>query len=353
MNGRPLPRASTSAPLLILVLVALTLTAAVLLTGCGSGATTTTTAATLPPVTSTTSANVITTASPTAPSPTTTTVAQTATFPVTVTDDDKNTVTIAKEPTRIVSTAPANTEILFALGLGSRVVGVSAQDDYPPAVKAIAKVGGFGHVNSELMMARAPDLVLAAASLDEEALAPIAKTGVPVLFFNPPSVEGIYANIDTIGRATGATTQATALVASMKAQVEVVSDAAAKTGTSPTVFYALDNTLWTEGPGSFVDELIRLAHGTNVADEDAGPGTKAYFQLAAEQLVALDPDVILLPNTAYKSTKEFTSDPRFAGLKAVKDGRVVLVDDVIVTRPGPRIAEGLKVLAAAIHPEAF
>ncbi len=347
MNGRPLPRAGTSLPLLVIVLVALALSAALLLAGCGSGATTTTTGVTLPATTSTTAAT-----SATAPSPTTTTGAQTAAFPVTVTDDDKNSVTIAKEPARIVSTAPSNTEILFALGLGSRVVGVSELDDYPPEAKAIPKIGGFLQVNRELVVARTPDLVLGTLG-DEEALAPIAKTGVPVLIFNPLSLEGVYASIAAIGQATGATTQATALVASLKAQVQAVSDAAAKTGTSPTVFYALDNTLWTAGPGSFVDELIHLAHGTNVADKSAGPATKDFFQLAAEQLVALDPDVILLPNTAYKSAKEFTSDPRFASLKAVKDGRVMVIDDVIVTRPGPRIAGGLKVLAAAIHPEAF
>jgi iron complex transport system substrate-binding protein len=188
---------------------------------------------------------------------------------------------------------------------------------------------------------------------NEEALAPIAKAGVPVLIFSPSSLEGVYASIDTIGKATGATARATALVASIKAQVQAVADTAAKTGASPRVVYALDTTLWTAGPGSFVDDLIRLAHGINVAAENAGPATSAYFQLAAEQLAALNPDVILLPNTAFKSATEFTSDPRFAGLNAVKDGRVMVIDDVVVTRPGPRIAEGLKVLAAAIHPGTF
>lgn len=347
MSGRPLPRAGTSLPILALILLGLALPMAVLLAGCGSGAKTTTSGPTLPPVTSTTDAN------PTAAATlTTTTPAQTAAFPVTVTDDDKKTVTISKEPTRIVSTAPSNTEILFALGLGPRVVGVSSTDDYPPAVKALAKVGSFLEVNNELVMARSPDLVLGTHG-DEEALAPIAKTGIPALYLEPSSVEGIYASIDTIGQATGATARATALVASLKAQMKAVADVAAKTGTSPTVFYALDNTLWTVGPGSLEDELIRLAHGTNVADENAGPATKAYFQLAAEQLVALNPDVILLANTAYKSAQEFTSDPRFASLKAVKDGQVLVINDVIITRPGPRIAEGLKVLATALHPGAF
>jgi len=336
MIGHPLPyggRAGKSPrhparffiPLAVLAI--LIVVAAALLAGCGSAATT----------------------SPTASPPTTSTAK--ATYPVTVTDDDKNTVTIAKEPTRIVSTAPSNTEILFALGLGGRVVGVSSLDDYPPAAKAIAKVGD-SQANTESVMGRAPDLVVGYSG-NEEALAPIAKTGVPVLIFNPSSLAGIYANIDTIGRATGATLQAAALVAKMKAQVQAVVSTVAKTGTSPTVFYALDDTLWTAGPGSFVDELIHLAGGTNVADKNAGPATKAYFQLAAEQLVALNPDVVLLPETTFKSVAQFTGDPRFASLTAVKNGRVLLINDVIITRPGPRVAEGLKALAAAIHPEAF
>lgn len=275
------------------------------------------------------------------------------TFPVTVTDDNNASVTINAKPVRIVTTAPANTEIVFALGAGDRVVGVTSLDKYPPEVAGIAKIGDF-QPNSEAVVALDPDLVLGYSG-NEEALAPIKKSGTPVLIFNPSTVEQIYANIDTIGTVIGATGKAAELVASIKAQIKAVSEAAAAAGDSPRVFYAVDNTLWTVGPGSFVDELLTLAHATNVA---AAPGAdlaaaQPYYQFAPEQLVAADPDVILLPGSIPNIAEEFTGDPRFAGLKAVKAGHVLVIDDVLVTLPGPRIAEGLKILAAAIHPAAF
>jgi cobalamin transport system substrate-binding protein len=291
----------------------------------------------------------------TAVSTTAATVAEPAegTFPVTVTDDNGTSVTIQAKPVRIVSTAPANTETLFALGVGDRVVGVTSLDDYPPEVAEIAKIGDF-QANTEAIMTLSPDLVVGYSG-NEEALAPVQAARAPVLILNPMSLDQIYANISTIGAATGATGAAADLVDSMKAQIAEVSEAAAAAGESPTVFYALDNTLWTAGPGSFVDELLSLVNATNVASAPGADGAaaQAYYQFAPEQLVAADPDVILLPGSIYTTADEFTSDPRFAGLTAVKEGRVVVVDDVLITRPGPRIGEGLKILAEAIHPGAL
>jgi iron complex transport system substrate-binding protein len=266
---------------------------------------------------------------------------------------DQADATTKSVPMRIVSTAPANTEMLFALGLGDRVVGVTSLDDYPPEAAKIAKIGDF-QPNPEAIAALDPDLVVGYSG-NEEALAPIKTAGTPVLILNPATVAQIYTDITTVGAATGATGEASELVKSIKAQMKSVGDAAAAAGDSPRVFFAVDNTLWTAGPGSFVDELLTLAHATNVAAAPGADGAAAqpYYQFAPEQLVAADPDVILLPGSFYKSASEFTSDARFAGLKAVKEGRVLVIDDVTVTRPGPRIADGLKVLATAIHPGAF
>jgi iron complex transport system substrate-binding protein len=322
MNGHPAPCRrqvwQRSLPLILIAILAITfltvaLLSAVALSGCGSSGTASTKAW------------------------------------VTVTDDDHNVVNIPKKPVRIVSTAPANTETLFALGVGNRVVGVTSLDDYPPEAAKIAKVGDF-KLNTEAVVALNPDLVVGYSG-NEEALAPLQKNNVPVIIFNPTNLDGIYANITTVGAATGATAKAAELVASIKARIKSISDAAAAASESPKVFYAVDNTLWTAGPGSFVDQLLTLAHATNVA-ATAG-GAKAFYQFAPEQLVAADPDVILLPKSMYKTDADvaaFTKDPRFAGLSAVKNNRVVVIDDVVVTRPGPRIADGLQILADAIHP---
>jgi len=352
MTGHPRPcrtsarhhsrfaRPKPSMILLLIALVALLAAGSLLAVGCGSDAADETT---VPVAPSTTSLS------------TDTTVAEPAqdTFPVTVTDDNGNSVTIEAEPVRIVSTAPANTETLFALGVGERVVGVNALDDYPAEVADIEKVGDFT-LNTEATMALSPDLVVAYSG-NEEAVAPIQQAGIPVLIMNPATVDGIYANITTIGAATGANQEAATLVEQLRAQIGQISDTAAGTGESPTVFYALDNTLWTVGPGSFVDELLTLAHCTNVAAAPGADGVaaQAYYQFAPEQLVAADPDVILLPGSIYASAEEFTADPRFTGLSAVKNGTVYVIEDVIVTRPGPRIGTGLEILAAAIHPGAF
>jgi iron complex transport system substrate-binding protein len=358
MNGHPKPRRTAARPSslpfrqnplslsLALLLLALLLVSLSVLAGCGgdaTGAETTTTAA----------AEAAPTTVVTAGSVTSVSVPAEGFFPVKVGDDKGNVVTIEAKPMRIVSTAPSNTEILFALGVGDRVVGVSSLDDYPPEVADIDKVGDY-QPNTEAVMALSPDLVVGYSG-NAEALTPVSDAGAAVLIFDPANIDGIYDNIVALGAATGATPKATELIESIKAKIKEVSEAAAATGDKPRVFYAVDNTLWTCGPGSFVDEMLTLANCINVGSEVVeGVTAQDYYQLSPEQLVAADPDLILLPSSSgYASADEFTADTRFAGLTAVKEGRVYLFDDKIVTRPGPRVGEGLMLLAKAVHPGAF
>jgi iron complex transport system substrate-binding protein len=208
----------------------------------------------------------------------------------TVTDDNGNTVTVPAKPVRIVSASPAATQILFALGVGDRVVGVNKWDEYPPEVVDLPKVADM-QVNTEAVMALSPDLVLGAAG-QEEALATVQAAGAAVLIFNPATVEGIYADITTIGKAVGTDKKAADVVKSMRDALKDLSAAAGATGEKPTVFYAIDDTLYTCGPGSFVDELLALASAANVASQSAAGGSapQAYYQFTPEQLVAADPD---------------------------------------------------------------
>ncbi|HZK48624.1 MAG TPA: ABC transporter substrate-binding protein [Thermoleophilia bacterium] len=317
---------------LALFVALLSVTWAVLaLSGCSSGATTTTSEAT--PTTEATA--------------TTTPAEDQAAFPVTVTDDNGVEVTVTARPERIVSTAPANTEILFALGAGDRVVGVTSLDDYPPEVADIEKIGDFSP-NTEAIIALEPDLVVGYSG-NEEALQPLVDAGIPVLILNAASIDGIYTDMTIVGNAIGEPKAAEDLIATVRVELEGIANTAAETGESPKVFYALDDTLWTVGPGSFVDELITLAGATNVAANGPSP----YFQYTPEELVAADPDAVILPMTVFSTIDAFAADPRFAALRAVKEGRVYLVDDITVTRPGPRVTEGLTVLAKALHPDAF
>lgn len=366
MNGHRTPRHTPAGPrslslrrhrmshsplLLVLLLLALLVAGSLLFSGCGSdGAEADESSATTAAEATTTSAAPTTT---TAAAPTSTTTAVQA-YPVTVTDDNGTSVTVEAEPMRIVSTAPAGTEMLFALGLGDRVFGVTSLCDFPAEVESIAKVGDF-MANTEAIMALSPDLVVGYSG-NEEALAPVQAAGAAVIIFNPATVDGIYANITTLGAVTGKTAEAAALIESIKAEIAEVSKAISSSSEKPRVFYGLDNTLWTCGPGSFVDEMLSLANCINIgsAEVPAGAAVQDYYQLTPEQLLAADPDVVLLPGSSgYSSADEFTGDSRFAGLTAVKEGHVYLFDDTIVTRPGARIGQGLKILAEAIHPEAF
>ncbi|MHB8870690.1 MAG: ABC transporter substrate-binding protein [Thermoleophilia bacterium] len=330
----PIPRTKPRAPLLglITILGVVALLGVAALAGCGGDATTTTT---LAPSTTVGEGVSIT---PTE---------EEAVFPLTVTDDNGTPVEVTARPERIVSTSPANTEILFALGAGDRVVGVTSLDDYPPEVADIDTIGDF-QPNTEAIIALDPDLVVGYSG-NEEALLPLADAGVPVLIMNAASVDGIYADIRTIGGAVGAPKAAEELIASLQMEIEGISNTARETGETPTVFYALDDTLWTVGPGSFVDELITLAGAANIG----ASGSSAYFQLTPEELVASDPDAVLLPQTVFPTVEAFAADPRFAPLRAVTEGRVYLIDDTTVTRPGPRVGEGLLILAKALHPDTF
>jgi len=336
--------------LLATLLVAMLLAGALLVAGCGDDAVATETTVTEP--TGITGAEAETLTSLTIE----TGIPEVAgdVFPVTVRNGDGSTITIGQRPERIVSAAPSNTEILFALGAGDRVVGVTSLDDYPPEAAAIDKVGDYTP-NPEAIMALSPDLVLGYASC-QEALAPVEAAGATIMIFDPTTVNEIYDSISSIGAAVGTAEKSAGLINSIKAQIEEVSQATATAGEPLTVFYAVDNTLWTCGPGSFVDEMLTLANAVNVGSMQGvdAADAQAYYQMSPEQLVAADPDVILLPTASgYANADEFATDTRFAGLTAVKEGRVYLIDDTTITRPGPRIGEGLKLLAQAIYPGAF
>lgn len=267
-----------------------------------------------------------------------------AAFPVTITDDASRTVTIKAEPKRIVSLAPANTEIVFALGLGDRVVGVTTYDDYPAEVTEIAKIGDFTTPNIEAIAAAKPDLILATTGVQADVLAKLEVLGATVVALDPQNLDGVYSAIERTGKATGAITQAAALVDGMKIDVDDIVKSVEATEPVTAFVEIAQNPLFTAGTGTLIDELIALAGGKNVVTQ---PGWVAY---STEQVVKDDP-------TVYMATKGSMSDPAqlsqragFKGLSAVKNRRVVVLDDNLVSRPGPRVVEGLKQIAIALHP---
>ncbi len=275
---------------------------------------------------------------------------------LTLTDGLGRTVTLASPAKRVVSLAPSNTEILFALGAGDQVVGVDALSDYPPQAKSLQSIGGsMGQYSLETIAALKPDLVLAAEINSPELVASIEKLGLTVYYLpNPKTLEDLYTNIETVATLTGR--DPVKLTDSLKARVSAVDEKIAKATTKPVVFYEIDATdpskPYTAGPGTFIDLLITRAGGQNVVTK-AGI-TDQYPQLSLEQLVATPPDLILLGDSLYGTTADTVkARPGWDALQAVTDGKIYPFDDNLLSRPGPRMVDGLEALAKLLHPELF
>ncbi len=261
-------------------------------------------------------------------------------------------VTLAGPAKKIVSLAPSNTELLFAVGAGVDVVGRDEFSDYPSSAKALPSVGGsMGNYNLEEIARLQPDLVLASSLNTPEQVQSIEALGLKVYYLaNPTTFDGLYANVLTCGQLTGHTPQAETLVASLKQRVQAVEAEAAKTTLHPKVFYELDATdpakPWTAGPGSFIDTMIKMAGGVNVADSLKSD----YAQISQEELIAADPDVILLGDGAYGVTPaQVAARPGWGSISAVKNNNLLTFDDNLVSRPGPRLVDGLELVYKVIH----
>jgi iron complex transport system substrate-binding protein len=267
-------------------------------------------------------------------------------FPVTVTDDLGRAVTIDKQPERLVSLAPADTEILAGLGLMAKVVGVTTYDDYPAEVKSIAKVGDFTTPNLEAIASLKPDVVFVTGGIQMDVVKKLEGLGAKVVVVDPPSMEKLYGSIAMVGAVTGASTKAALVVTGMKAEVTRIT-AAISTEPSVTCFVEVaQNPLYTTGPNTLLADLMRIAGGRNVVTE---PGYVAY---SLERLLKDDPSVYLATKGSMNDPGQLAKRPGFSKLSALKTGSVHVLDDNLVSRPGPRVVSGLAEIAAYLHPAA-
>lgn len=280
-------------------------------------------------------------------------------FPLELTDDAGRTVALDAAPERIVSLAPSNTEIVCALDACDRLVGVTNFDDYPPEVADVEDVVVSAQVDVELVVAAEPDLVLAAGNelTPTAVIQQLEELGLTVMVLYPETLEEVYADIGLIGAALDEPAAADALVREMEDRVEAVVEAVAgaeRPRTLYEVFHA-EGTTYTAGEGSFLASLIELAGGDPVTGDAEG-------LIPAEQLVAADPQLILLGTASYdpaladasSALETVAARPGWSELSAVREGAVVpYLDDIVTTRPGPRIVDGLEALARAIHPDRF
>jgi len=256
---------------------------------------------------------------------------------------------------RVISLAPSNTEILFAIGAGSQVVGRDQLSDYPETAKAVTDIGSsFEALNTELIVSLKPNLVLVAEINTPEQVKQLEDLSLTVYYLkNPITLEEMYGNLKIVAQLTGHEAEAATLIESLKARVAAVDEKIAPISSRPGVFYELDATdpakPYTAGKGTFITLLIDRAGGYNIASDIDG-----YPQLSLEQVVAADPAFIILGDARYGITPESIAQrPGWENLSAVKNGNVLPFNDDLASRPGPRLVDALEELAKLLRPELF
>ncbi|MER3423339.1 MAG: cobalamin-binding protein [Nitrospiraceae bacterium] len=271
--------------------------------------------------------------------------------PRTFVDDLGRKIFLARTPARIVSLAPSITEILFAIGSGEQLVGVTQFCDYPPEAKLKPKVG-YSHPNIEAIVALEPDLVLAPKEfIRADVLSKLDQLKIATFILEAKTMDDIPSHIQLLGRMLGRSTSADDAameirrrLADLRKRTEILP--------RPRLLYVLNSQpLITVGPGSFIHQVIELAGAVNVAARAKSP----YPRLSMEEVIKEDPELIVFPVGTVEGIPGDEQElwQRWATISAVKHRRFYRISSDLLNRPGPRIVQGLETLARIIHPEAF
>lgn len=266
------------------------------------------------------------------------------------TDEAGRKVVVAKEINRVVSLAPNLTEIVFAVGAGERLVGDTEYCDYPEAAKKVAKIGDTLHPSVERIIALRPQLVLVSTASQLEAFTKqLTEQNISVYVTNPGSLDGVFRSIEAVGMLLGTEQQAAPLVAGLKRRAGAV-EAATKSVKPITVFYQVaGEPLYTIGREAYLTDLVRRAGGVSVTAELTG----AFPRYSDESALAARPEAIILPTGGAMGSANSTVAAPLKNSPAVLSNRVYKINDDHLSRPGPRLVDGLEEMARALHPEAF
>lgn len=268
-----------------------------------------------------------------------------------VVDETGRVVEVPAHPQRIVSLAPNLTEILFALDLGERVVGVTDACDYPPAARQLPRVGSVVSPSLERIVSLGPDLVLATtAGNRRETVAALERLGVPVYATNPHSLLSTFASIEHIARLTGSEQPGRALVEALQHRLD---DVRARTRGLPrpsVLFVVWFEPLITAGRNTFIQDAIHLAGGDSIS----GELHEDWPHLSLEEVIRRNPDIVVTAQGPgmEQRIREISGQAGWRELKAVRTGRLIVLDDKAL-RPSPRLVEVVEAMARAFHPEAF
>ncbi len=277
-----------------------------------------------------------------------------ASFPLSITDNLGREVTLTAQPQSIVSLAPSNTEILFAVGAGDQVVGVTQFCNYPPEATTREQIGGFSAktISVEKIVALKPDLVLSVGKIQQPVIESLEQAKIAVVALDPQTFDDVYANILLVGQLTGHEEEATKVVAQMKDRIAAVQARAKDVPADqrPSVFWEVwDEPLMTAGPTTFTGQMIELAGAANIFSDVK----EQYPQVSAEEVISRNPAVILGPDSHAEAltTEKVKSRPGWGDIQAVQDGRIYLINGDIASRPGPRLADGVEAIADALYPQ--
>lgn len=276
-------------------------------------------------------------------------------FPVTLKDAADKEITIEKKPEKIISLIPSNTEILYALGAGDEVVGVSENDNYPEDVKDKEQVAGL-ELNIEKIISLKPDLVLAhgsAGDMWESGLKQLEDSGITVLVVhNAESFDEVYNTIDFIAKATGHTEEASDTINDMKAKLDEIEKKAAdiKEEDQKSVFVEISPApeIYAAGKNTFMDEMLKTINAKNSVQEEGWP------MINEEAIIKMNPEVIIVNyNYVDNAVDQVLDREGWQDVAAIKGKQVYTVDENLVSRSGPRIVEGVEELAKAVYPDVF
>jgi iron complex transport system substrate-binding protein len=256
-------------------------------------------------------------------------------FPLSINDATGRTVSIQHPPQRIISTMPSNTEILYALGLGDKIVGVTQNCNYPPAALSKEKVGRY-EMNLEKIVSLKPDLIVMLWDAQKSEVEKLRKFRLPVFAINPHSVEEVAASIVLLGQVTGQTREAEILTDSMRSSIARLKPSGKKRVDVLTLVSL--NPLIAAGKSTFIDSILKTAGLNNLAAVSAGP----YPLIGLETINRMDPELLIIPSDIVKSADQVYNDSRFKNLSAVKSRKILFIEPDILVRPGPRIIKALE-----------
>ena len=276
-------------------------------------------------------------------------VAAPARSAVSARDDLGTLVTLAKPARRIVALAPNAVELLFAVGAGKQVVGVPTQTDYPSEATKLPKVGGFMTVDEEAILVKRPELIVLAHGNPKPFIERLRARKIPVFVLHPRRVADIPRALRSLGNLTGHVKEGKSTAVRFETGLREITGRVSKQKAVKAALLVWDEPLTLAGAGAYLNDALRLVGATNIAADLSKP----YPTMDPEQFAVRNPEAILFAVHDAAKVKDATQRPGVRSTAAVKSGRVYHLDDNLLLRPGPRLVQGLRAMAEALHPEAF